>query len=335
MAFIDCEGFDLMGNTVEPGNTFGYGTTGAFNPGVFSYGNCFGGNGVAISGPLPSSYSTIFANFHWKVNTTNNIRVFSFKDSAGTYQFTISQVGSKLTVLRGDHYGTGVVLATGPTTIIADSWYFLQLKLVVNSSTGSCILKIGEVEEINVSGVNTQATANANVAQWYFSSAASNYNYIDNLVFYDETGGVMDDFTPETRVFGQFPTGDGALTEWTPSAGANYENVNEAYDTDTTYNSADTAGMRDLYAYPSPVPAGTAVYAIKASATFRKDDVGENTCNILVRSGGSNYEATNGPFQSLGSYLYHSYIMTVDPNTGLEWTITNANAIQTGIIRKT
>jgi hypothetical protein len=129
------------------------------------------------------------------------------------------------------------------------------------------------------------------------------------------------------------PNGAGASSGWTPSAGSNYQNVDEQpNDGDTTYNSTTTVGAEDTYACPASVPAGCAVYAVAVEADVRKDDAGTNDADALLRSGGVNY-ASGSPLSLTTQYQRLTRIWKTDPATGAQWTVANANASQPGVKR--
>lgn len=100
--------------------------------------------------------------------------------------------------------------------------------------------------------------------------------YVDDVYLLDgvpaDTGvqgpdGLLynNDFLGDVHVEALYPTAAGRTqttdnTPWTPSAGANWQNVDDhPPDEDVTYNSAEAAGQRDTYQYIliRPLPCGT------------------------------------------------------------------------------
>jgi hypothetical protein len=340
MSFVDCEGFETINNndvketligvsnnyitSSDPQITaFGYGT---------AYGKNVGGAEDTFSCYFPGlvNKKTIFFNWHLKGNSTTastNMHL-TLLDGASTQVVLRRNGDNSFSALRGS-----TVLATSSPIITVTKYYFLQLKVVIDSTNGEFIFKVDNSTVFNLTGINTQNTANDYVNRYTFL-VLSNFNFIDNVVVYDDAGTQMNDFTPETRVFGQFPTANGDINEFTPNTSTNFSRVNQRYDGDTTYNFTDTVGHTDLYAYNALVPSGSAVYGVKTSIFFRKSDLGDNEVVNVVKSGGTIYEDPAGPYESSPSYIIKEWIMEKNPNTNDFWTVSGANSLQTGIRRK-
>ena len=75
--------------------------------------------------------------------------------------------------------GTGTVRATGTQVIAAGAWYYYEVQAVIGDS-GSVIVHINGVEDINATGIDIQAGSNA---------------YVDRIVL--TGGGYTDDFYVE------------------------------------------------------------------------------------------------------------------------------------------
>jgi hypothetical protein len=341
MAFVDCEGFEsLYSNAPSLKEEFISiaAVTSSTDPQItaFGFGKCFG-TGIGTFDQLFVSKfpglvnkKTIFFNWHFKnvINNTITFNLLTLQDESITQVALRRNGDGSFSALRGS-----TVLATSPIITTNNQYYFLQLKVVIDSTNGEFIFKVDNSTVFNLTGINTQNTANDYVNRYTFN-AQSNTIYIDNVVIYDDSGSVMNDFTEETRVIGQYPTGNGDTIEWTPNTSTNFSRVNQNYDGDTTYNFTDTVGHTDLFTYASLVTSGANVYAIKVGSTFRKDDANTNAVVNVVKSGGTIYEDPAGPYESSPSYIIKEWIMINDPNTSSPWTVSAANAIQSGIRRK-
>jgi hypothetical protein len=76
----------------------------------------------------------------------------------------------------------------------------------------------------------------ANIDDLYFNEATSEANRVPPLLRFNEI----------------FPDASGADAAWTPSAGSNWQNVDDVpHDSDTTYNSAISANLRDTFNFGS------------------------------------------------------------------------------------
>lgn len=219
-------------------------------------------------------------------------------------------------------------LASTTETFPLNAWLFVQVRYVI-ANAGSFEVWVDGRSVLSGSG-DTQQTANAYANGWGCGIGGGRYT---NFVIYSETGNAPNARTPETVCYSDIPNGAGASSAWTPSAGSNYQNVDEApADNDTTYNSAASAPLDDLYAYPSPVPASAVVYAVACECDARRDDAGTNTVDLLCRAGGTT-QASGTPYNLTSSYTRFKRVWDLDPSTGLPWSTANANGSQVGIRR--
>lgn len=128
------------------------------------------------------------------------------------------------------------------------------------------------------------------------------------------------------------PTGAGNSTQWTPSAGSNWQNVDESSaDGDTTYNAASgTGGLVDLFTTAGGVPGGAAVNSV--TFTLRARHAGAYGFMLFsVRSGGST-SSIAGTLVLTGSYAdYSTAALTDNPVTGVPWADgAEVNALEIG-----
>lgn len=309
--------------TADAAGAFAYGR--AFN--AASSGNSFGRN--ATFGPVTECWT----NFHFFYTTV--------PASTGAF-YRLRQGGNSQCGLGMDNAGRIVVLRGDSTTVHtfagvlpANAWLFIQVRFLASSTVGECEVWINGKLHGTATGLNIQSQATADMDGWQVSTSVGGMQF-DNVLIYSLAGAVPNARTPETRLYAALPTGPGSSAAWTRNGGsANWDRVNEQPSNgDTTYNSAASAPLDDLYALPSDIPAGSVVYAVAAELVARKDDAGTNEIDALIRSGGTTY-AGGAPVALSTTYQRFRQMWATDPATGVAWTIANANASQIGIRRTT
>ena len=327
MALIDFEGFDKETNLALSNWWTGGVGSGSVQPtGAFNYGRYINGPyGNFRTIPLQS---VLWMNVHVKLTIAPNGDIaFVFGNGASINVWISWNASLKLICsING-----GATQTTNGAVIALGAWYFVQIRLYIHPTVGTVQVYIQGTLVYTFTG-NTDRTSTGGVDRWsLFSGGPFLY---DNIILYNETGAAPNAKTPETRIFAELPTGAGATTAWTPSAGANWQNVDEEpNDGDTTYNSAAAAGLDDLYAFPaSQVPAATTIYAVASEIVARKDDAGLNNIDTLIKSGATTY-ANGDTFGLTSTFQRFRSIMTTDPATGAAWTVSAANAAQLGIRR--
>lgn len=330
MALIDFEGFDRETDIALSNWWQGYAGSsfGADGSGYLGYGRyCQPNDFTRTFRTMPATGGPIWINAHVFQPLPPGPGDIIHWQLSGTSQCAVRlQTDMRVSFMRDF-----VTLATTPLPVMAlNAWYFLQLRSTISNSVGTMELWINGQLVLSFTGNNSNTGA-ASCDQW--AIRATNGTRFDNILVYNETGAAPNARTPETRIYTELPNANGSAVGWTPSAGANYQCVDEQpNDGDTSYNSAGSAPLSDLYAYPSTVPTGAIVYAVAAEYDVRKDDGGTNEVDPLVRSGGTTY--ARGEVRALTtSYQRFKSFWETDPATGSAWTPANANAAEIGIRR--
>jgi hypothetical protein len=248
-------------------------------------------------------------------------------DTATVQVDLLGNADGTLSVRRGG----STVLGTSTATLALNTWYYVELKVVGSGTSGAATVRVNGTAVLTLTGVNTQQTANAtaNTVRLGQQATSGNLDY-DDVYVLDGSGGVNTDFLGDCRVEQVLPTGAGATTAWTPSAGANYAAVDDAPPNgDTDYVSSATAGQTDTYACGDlAVATSGTVKAVQATASCRKDDAGSRSVALVTRPGSTDRV---GATQSvLDTYSMLPQVWDTNPDTAAAWTVAEVNASQFG-----
>ena len=128
------------------------------------------------------------------------------------------------------------------------------------------------------------------------------------------------------------PTGAGSYTDWTPSAGSNWQNVDEtSSDGDTTKNTVVSALARDSFTSTDAISTSATVSKVTVYVTMKSSSAFSILPQLLVVSSavtGQGYPSGT-PFLTT-SYAEYSLDFTTDPATGAAWAATAVNAAEFG-----
>ena len=249
--------------------------------------------------------------------------------SAGGGQICVQcDTGGNITVRRPYN---GTILGTIPDPIGHDEWNHYQLQVYVHDTNGTAELKLNGTTVIDY-GPGDTLNSGSDIGMIRLGVNSSNgYNfYIDDLYILD-SASPNNDFLGDCRVDALFPDGAGTSTDWTPSAGSNYDCVNEADpNDDTDYITENTIGDHDSYTFDDLSTASGSVFAVQSQLYAKKDDAGSRDLKTVIRSGTTDY--TPGSTHSMGD-SYHAYLdqYQVDPDTSSAWTISGVNAAEFGV----
>jgi hypothetical protein len=223
-------------------------------------------------------------------------------------------------------------------TLTANVWQYVEVKVVVNNTTGTYEVRLNGVNILSATGQNTRNTANNSANGVRFGARASDGLggagvttgiYIDDFYVCDSTG-TNTTFLGDSRVDTLYPTGAGNTTQFTASAGSNWQCVDETLQNgDSDYVQSSTATNKDTYGFSDLSHTPTSVFGVQINMYAKKDDAGSRTLCAVTRSGGSD---TDGATQGLNtSYSNLIEVLDTDPNGSIAWTKAAVNAAEFGM----
>jgi len=194
-------------------------------------------------------------------------------------------------------------------------------------------VRVNGVNILSGAGVDTQNTANAAADRFVvdgFGITAAGGQCYDDLYVCDGTGSSNNNFLGDVRIDAKFPTGAGNSTQFTPSAGSNFQCVDDnPPNDDIDHVESANVGDKDTYAFGTLVShTPLSIFGVQVNMHAKKDDAGARSIASVVRSGGSD---TDGAAQPLGTtYANLRQMVEQDPNTAAPWTKVNLNASEFG-----
>lgn len=281
-----------------------------------------------VSNYLSTSSQTLIGGV--AVNKENHIGGFYiaiYDDDTQQFRVEIPENNGNLRFV-----GAGVELdstATGWWPI--GSYHYLEYKVTIDNSSGSFEVKVDGETILSDTGVDTQASANSSGNRLMVYFINDSLTLVDDLYVCNSLGSTNNDFLGDCKVETILPSGAGANTNWTPSAGSNYECVDDVpANDDTDYVSTSSTGSIDTYDFPNLSSSSGTVYGICQYLHARKADAGSRTLKSVIRSGGTNYPNSNN--HSIGdNYAEYFDIVEQDPDTSSAWTISGVNAAEFGV----
>ncbi len=274
-----------------------------------------------------SSVSTIYFKFwFYPYSTPYAHPIISFYDDVGVQVTLRLNTNMTLTLLRGTISGT--VLGTGTKVLSLNTWYLIEGKILINDTTGIAQLKIdGALPlDIDFSG-DTQNQTGDTITKIYLGNvdvSYSGYNYFDDFVLDDAA------LVGDTRIQAISPTGAGNSTNWTPSAGNNWDCVEEIPASDANYLTTNSNDILDTYQASNLTGAVVSIRCVQVQARSVKEGASTpQNLKLAVRTGGSDYlsgdKAVPVSFKSLFN------IWELNPNTSAAWMTSDVDGVEIGI----
>src|SRR3972149_1954638 len=224
---------------------------------------------------------------------------------------------------------TGTLVATSTNSLTLDTWYNLEWRVNIHDTTGVLEVKVDGTVWVTFSG-DTKPGADTTFDTLIFRAGGTGgpNNYYDDLAFNDTTGGVDDGYPGDGKGGILGPNAAGDVTQLTPSAGSNYQNVDEIPpDSDTTYNSSSTATQYDLYNLTTFTIAGNTVLRVWAECRAREETAAGDSIKVGLKTNSVEYAGSAQEVTS--SYArYAGTNYATNPQTLAAWTQAEIDALQ-------
>jgi hypothetical protein len=282
--------------------------------------------GCFSPGPLTTDATMVVGvalKFGALVNTDGLVRFYDGETLGVNLRLTSA---GELAVYRG----TTVLGTTSGLGLQINTWYYVELKVLCNDTTGTYEVHVGGVSVLSATGVDTKAGSNAyHTTFWIFGYGSLCNPYFDDLYCLDGSGSANNDFLGNMRVVTLRPNSDGDSSQFTPSAGSNYTCVDEvALNDNTDYVESGTTDNKDLYNYENT--SLTTIAGVAVCTDCRETDADNMDLKIVCKSGDTESDGTAIPVQT-SSFITKQRLLETDPNTSAAWTPTNLNAAQFGV----
>jgi hypothetical protein len=212
--------------------------------------------------------------------------------------------------------------------IFPNEWYHFSFASLIHDSAGTFDVRLNgiPIAELTLTGQDTKPGSDTGIDRVTFCAGSA-------------SGGITDIYVDNTTIHGDcivetlYPTGVGAHSDWTPSAGANYQNVDDLgdIDGDTTYNASAVQGAKDSFVAGNLLSRPTStIRGVALHLTARKDWSGSRVIKPMVRVSGTDYvHSADG---MILSDVYHGMqrIWETNPVTSAAWSESAVNGAEIG-----
>lgn len=295
-----------------------------------------GGTDRFVTKIVPSA-STYIIGFAFKPVSSVDLNFLAFYDGV-TWQGFLKYVYSTSAIAWYRGNPSGVLLGTSSSGIIQhNAWNYVEVKITPHPSISAdtCVIRINEVIVLNLAAAtNTRGSSNSSMDAFSIGTMTGGGNTpsvrFDDLYVCDSTGSDNNDFLGDVRVDVLLPSANGTTNDFTPSAGSNFQAVDDVVsDDDSTYVSSLTPNDIDLYAMGDMSITPVAIKGIQGVLCARKDTAGTRALQHAYRINGTNYFGSS--LYPGTDYKYHLDPRDLNPDTSAAWTKTEINAMEAGV----
>lgn len=286
---------------------------------------------------------TLICGFAFKIRDLDaDLRIVDFRN-ANMFGETVGY-GQLFLQVSGGGNGSEITLVRGNTDLTTsntanlqtDTWYYLEMKVYCDSSSGTCNVRIDETEIISYSG-NTQHRTGLVVNNRYdrvmWHPTEIDVITIDDLYIANDSGNTVNDFLGDCTVATLTPNSD-VSGNWSASTGNDlYACVDETAQ-GSDYISEDTSGNQALFELENMsgnAVTGT-VRGVMLCCESRQSQQGMSTyAKAITQNGSGGNVQTSGNFvPGTNNPLNSSVMMEKDPD-GNDWTMSTVNQLRVGV----
>jgi hypothetical protein len=263
--------------------------------------------------------------FKYRTNTLTqnaymNRVMFLYKGANIIFQLRRNTTSYKL-----EAYVETTLVATGTTALGFSTTHLIEVRVKVADSGGIIQVKLNGVLDIDYSGDTKPGTnTQFDILRIAGTGSAYAHGWWDDLVV-DDAAWIGD-----TKIQGIRPTAAGNAAQWTPSAGANFQCVDEVPPDDADYVETNTAAILDTHGFGDLVGSIESIKCVQVHARSVKEGAPTpQNLQLAVRSGATDYFSGNKAVPAAAPKGLFN-IWETDPNTAAAWLASGVNAAEFG-----
>lgn len=284
-------------------------------------------NSISVTKNIGSNQTTFNFAFGWQpaslaVPNVNGLLLFT---DAGTTQVSIRpNSDGSISAYRSNT----TLLGTSAVGVISAATYqHIEVSVTIDATVGAVQIWVNSVSVLNLTNVNTKQTANTTISGFSIVTPWSAIHDWCDIVWSTTR---INDVRVETLV----PTGAGNYSQFTPSTGSNWQNVDEVPpNDDTDFNSTSTVGNIDSFTHAALSGAPVSISAVIVNVRARDTTTGAASLAPFIRSSTTDSPGTAVTLNT--SYQDFQSVYLTDPATSAAWLPAAVNAAEFGYKRIT
>ncbi len=328
MAILFTEGFDIYSAVTDIKTKWDSSsiTDGSFDDariqavGGKSFSQLSGGPSGLITPDLGNS-TTMIVGFGFKnVDRNGNFPLVELRDG------TTVQVALRFNPTSGLlNVFSDTVLGEGTAVLAIDTWYYIEIKVLVNTTTGTVDVKVNETSDIALTSQDTQVSGSAQINRVAFIGATSSTkkNILDDIVILNDTGSINNDFMGDMKIETLRVNAAGNASDWATTPGVDGFIAVREGDNNSLIGSS-TANDISQFTKEALLKLDTTLKAVVTNVSVKNSDASTHTIRDNMRVGGADYTGTSQTVNSTG-YKVKQFIREADPSTSNAWA--NAAAV--------
>lgn len=243
--------------------------------------------------------------------------------------------------LRVNQSGTVIVSRNGTTLASSSSpitfgvFHHFSFYAKIHDSAGEYAVRVDGASVAGISdatGVNTRGQTNNSASgvglkQGGINNGTGDLDFSDFVVFDIDAGAA--DVIPDCKVETLYPNGAGSLDDFTPSAGSNYQTVDETLVNSSDYNTSTAQDQIDVFAMTDLATASGTPLGIQWCAYAWKTDAGGEGIKPYREASDTTVSPSETTQALTSDPLFYTAAWPTDQRSGgaTAWTIGHVNSL--------
>ena len=326
MSLLFIEGFDHYTTPSQKWLASGSSTIAA-GPARNGAGGITLGAGGNITKHFGGQYAEMIMGFAWKPNGAGSGQdICRFMDSSSIQMTVAENANGSYSIKRN----ATIINTSAIGLITLSAWHYIEFRVLFHGTAGSYVLKVNGVEIFNVTGVDTNQSAN-NFATGICLFAGGSSAF-DDVYVLTTSGTYNNTFLGDVKVETLLPNGVGSFDDWSPvGAIANWSANDEAAPNSETDYSLGDLGDSLLFAMGNLAAVSGSIPGVQISAFARKDNAGFRSVKQLQKPSAGSAVQVSADIPLLDTYGYSPRIYDRSvAESNAAWTIAAVNGMQVG-----
>lgn len=218
----------------------------------------------------------------------------------------------------------GTLLVTSDPVLTATAWNHIEAKILVDNVVGEIEVRVNQATVIHGTNLDFGSTGCNQISFQHFTTspgdASGTYYYFDDIVVWDDTGSLNNDFLGPQRVLTIFPSVDTAQADFQLSGAASgYDCINDTVpDDDTTHLFTENIGDISEFELPDLPPETANIIGVYIPNLSKLSDAGIGNLQVSMVSGSDIAAGADNVLTA--AYTYRGDVFETDPATDALWT---------------
>jgi hypothetical protein len=283
----------------------------------------------AITQVFPYGLTNFYMTF-WMYPYFGSGSVPSWYFRNGSNTVIVWTGGVYASLLPYTFYVGGTAIGSTITSFYSNAWFLIEIHIILHASSGLIHVRVNGIDDLIYTG-NTIAAGYSTTTNFYMYTGYSD-TWVDDFIINDTAGSINNSWMGGSKIVALSPVGPGSSSQWTPSAGLNWQCVDEIPISATDYVTGNIAGMLDLYdlaGLPAGVCSDVSLLGVKVFNSVARSGITVSYIKNSLRTNSSNVFSPNVTVPP--DALIQSTFWDLNPVTGTTWTYTDINTLETGV----